>query len=414
MDFPGVSFHQPGSLSRGAVLDVGLRCPHSCAFCYYSFLDGSRRQFSGIRQAGLRATEDCLAIIKAIAGHGLNHLDITGGEPCIHPGLVDMVAAATRLGLASRVITLGQFLLRRRGQGSLLDDLLAAGLTDLLFSLHAAEEAAFQATCGGSLTTVLAAMDRLDAASFPYGCNTVLLEQNRRQLPAIARLAAARGVYVVNFIAFNAYHSWRGQEQAARLQASFTRIRPYLEEAVAILTAAGVAVNIRYVPLCAFPALARHVVGVLGVPYDPYEWRNRCLNHDRDPAYCAAPLPVPASGVRPTYVFSALGDTLASGMRLCGQRGQGFKFFPAVCLPCPAREACDGVDPAYLARHEAGEFAPLDLETQGPLLTARLAYRPSFLVKTAPGADMRAAVREVLREEKQSAAIRAAHQPPQT
>lgn len=406
MDFPGVTLHQPGSLSRGAVLDVGLRCPHSCAFCYYSFLDGSKRQFAGIRQAGLRATEDCLAIIKAVAGHGLTHLDITGGEPCIHPGLVDMVAEATRLGLATRVITLGQFLLRRRGQGTLLDDLLAAGLTDLLFSLHAAEAAVFQATCGGSLKTLLAAMDRLDVANFQYGCNTVILERNRRQLPAIARLAAARGGYVVNFIAFNAYHAWRGQELAATLQASFTRIQPYLEEAVAILTAAGVAVNIRYVPLCAFPALARHVAGVLGVPYDPYEWRNRCLNHDKDPAYCAEPLPVPASGIRPQYAFSTCGETLTSTVRLCGQRGQGFKLFPAACLDCPAREACDGVDPGYLTRHGAEAFAPLDLATQGPLVTARLAYLPSFLVKTGPGADMRAAIREALGDEKEDVSFR--------
>ncbi len=398
MDFPGVSPHRPGTPSRGAVLDVGLRCPHSCAFCYYSFLDGTPRQFSGLRKADLRKAKDCLAIVRGIAGHGLNHLDITGGEPCVHPGLRDMVAEAASLGLPSRVITLGQFLLRARGEGTLLDALLAAGLTDFLFSLHAAEPEAFKTTCGGSLETVHAAMDRLDAQGFQYGCNTVIMERNRRQLPAIARAAAARGVYVVNFIAFNAYHAWRGQEQADALQASFSRIRPYLEEAVAILTAAGVAVNIRYVPLCAFPSLARHVVGVLGVPYDPYEWRNRCLNHDRDPAYCAEPLPVPQSGVRPQYAFSFLDETLPSGVRLCGQRGERFKLFPAKCLDCPAREACDGVDPGYLARHGAEEFAPLALSTQGPLLTARLAYLPPFLVKSAPGADMRGAIRAFLAE----------------
>ena len=292
MDFPGVSLHTPGTCSRGAVLDVGLRCPHSCAFCYYSFFDGTTAQFAGLRKASLRETADCLEIVREIARHGLDHLDITGGEPCVHPDLPAIVAEAARLGLAVRVITLGQFLLRTRGGATLLDTLLEAGLSDVLFSLHAAEPAAFQATCGGSLESVLRAMDVLDARGFQYGCNTVIMERNRRQLPEIARLAASRGVYTVNFIAFNAYHAWRGQEQAATLEASFTKIRPYLEEAVAILTAAGIAVNIRYVPLCAFPSLARHVVGVLGVAYDPYEWRNRCLNHDRPPAYCAEPLPM--------------------------------------------------------------------------------------------------------------------------
>lgn len=392
MDFPGVIRHPAGTVSRGAVLDVGLRCPHSCAFCYYSFLDGSSGQFAGLRKAGLRSTEDCLEIVRQVAGHGLNHLDITGGEPCIHPGLVAIVAEAARLGLAVRVITLGQFLPRPKDGPSLLDRLLEAGLTDVLFSLHAAEPEAFKATCGGSLETVFASMNTLDARGFQYGCNTVIMERNRRQLPAIARLAASRGVYVVNFIAFNAYHAWRGQEQAEALQASFSKIRPYLEEAVAVLTEAGIAVNIRYVPLCAFPSLARHVVGVLGVGYDPYEWRNRCMNHDQPPAYCAEPLPIPDSGVRPNYAFAPLAETLPSGVALCGMRGDRFKLFPDVCRNCPAREACDGVDPGYLARHGADEFAPLDEPTQGPLLASRLAYDPPFLLKVASEGDMRGAI----------------------
>lgn len=392
MPFPGVTFHQPGSLSRGAVLDVGLKCPHSCAFCYYSFWDGSENQFAGLRRASMRPTADCLAIVREIAANGLTHLDITGGEPSVHPGIRDIVAQAARCGLAVRCITLGQFLMRERSGTRLLDSLLEAGLTDFLFSLHAARDEAFRETCGGSLAAVLAAMDALDAKGFQYACNTVIMERNRRELPEIARLAVARGVYAINFIAFNAYHAWRGQQQAEILEASYTKIRPYLEEAVAILTAGGVAANIRYVPLCAFASLARHVVGALGVPYDPYEWRNRCLNHDRSPAYCAEILPIPDSGVREVYAFSPLAETLPDGTALCGMRGQRFKLFPVQCRDCPVRGACDGVDPVYLARHGAAEFAPLTATTQGPLLASRLDYRPPFLVKRQPLADMRGAM----------------------
>lgn len=392
MDFPGVHRHTPGALSRGAVLDVGLKCPHSCAFCYYSYWDGGPEQFTGLRKACLRGAGDCLEIVREAARFA-NHLDITGGEPTVHPGLPDMVAEAARAGLASRLITLGQFLLRGEGGGTLLDKLLDAGLTDLLFSLHAAGPDAFRGACGGSLKKLLRAMDHLDALGFQYGCNTVIMERNRRDLPAIAALAAARGVYVVNFIAFNAYHAWRGQERAAALQASYTAIGPHLAEAVAALDAAGLAANIRYVPLCAFPGLERHVVGVLGVPYDPYEWRNRCLNHDSPPAYCAQPLEIPASGVRGIFAFTSREGESEHGVALHGMRGTGFKLFPAQCRECAALPACDGVDPVYLARHGAGEFKPLDLETRGPLLAARLGYLPPHLMKAAPDADMRGAIR---------------------
>ena len=402
--FPGVAFHRPAAPSRGAVLDVGLSCPHACVFCYYSFLDGEEKgQFAALRRAKLRDAASCLEIVRALAANGLTHCDITGGEPTTHKALPAIVAGAVGHGLAVRCITLGQLLLRDAGEGRLLDRLLDAGLTDLLFSVHAARPESFRAACGGSLATTLAALDVLDAQGFEYAWNTVLLEGNRRELPAIARLAVARGAYAVNFIAFNAYHAWRRLDRAAALAASYAAIRPYLEEAVAILTAGHVAVNIRYVPLCAFPSLARHVVGVLGVPFDPYEWRNRCLNHDQPPAYCAEVLPLPGDGVRAVHAFSPLDEALADGTRLCGMRGERFKLFPARCRDCPARAACDGVDPVYLARHGAGEFLPLDAATRGPLLVSRLDYLPPFCVKMKPHAPMRRAIAACSRSEPEAA-----------
>lgn len=391
--FPGVHLHSPGSLSLGGVLDVGLKCPHSCLFCYYSFWGGGDDQFQGLRNEKFRSREDCLAIIRKLAENGLMHVDITGGEPTAHPDIVDIVATASESGIASRCITLGQFLMRQRGNGTLLDELLNVGLTDLLFSLHAVEAEAFHNTCKGDLKRVFAAMDVLDTRGIQYACNCVIMERNLRQLPEIARLAVQRGIYAINFIAFNAYHAWRGAEQARSLQSSYSKIRPFLEEAVAILTEGGVAVNIRYVPLCVFPSLTRHVVGVLGVPYDPYEWRNRCLNFDKSPEYCAEPLPLPESGVRDIFAFGPVESPLADGTTVCGMRGDRFKYFPTQCAECQARKACDGVDPVYLSRYGSEEFAPIQASSSGPLLKARLQYLPPFLLKTQQDTDMRGAIK---------------------
>lgn len=396
MEFPGIYTHTPGDLSLGAVLDVGLKCPHSCLFCYYSYWDGSDSQFSGLRKSSMRSTESCVDIVSAIADNGFNHMDLTGGEPTIHPGLVDIVAKATERGVASRCITLGQFLDSRYGDATLLDALLDVGLTDFLFSFHAADPTSYKEACGGSLNKLLGAMDILDERGFQYGCNTVIMERNRKQLPEIAKKAVQRGIYVVNYIAFNAYHAWRGQEQAQKLEASFTNIAPYLEEAIEILTEARIAVNIRYAPLCTFPKLARHVVGVLGVPYDPFEWRNRCMNHDREPEYCAEVLPIPETGVRDIFAFSGLNETLENGVSVCGMRGKKFKYFPQQCAGCIAKSACDGVDPVYLDRHGASEFVPLDMEAQGPLLKARLDYLSPHLVKVRQDADMRSALKSLI------------------
>jgi len=57
---------QAGRLSRGAVLDIGLKCTHSSRFCCYSFLDGSDNQFIGMRRAKFRTLTECKRILKQL------------------------------------------------------------------------------------------------------------------------------------------------------------------------------------------------------------------------------------------------------------------------------------------------------------------------------------------------------------
>ncbi|WP_243438751.1 radical SAM protein [Fundidesulfovibrio soli] len=394
---PHHMLHTPGQPALSGVLDLGLRCVHSCRFCYYSFHGGAVEQFAPLRGAPLRSAEDCREILTLFKEQGFVRFDVTGGEPTLHPELTAIIRhGCAELGLAGRVITLGQ-LLARPGAACgkyLLDDLLDAGLTDFLFSLHAADEDSFKDFTGGSLKRQLRAMRELDRRGVQYGANTVVFSGSAPLLPDIARLAASRGVWAHNFILFNAYHEWSATGRAAGVQAPYRDIAPKLAEAVEILTEAGVAVNIRFAPLCAFPGLERHVVGVLGLPFDPSEWRNRACNIEREPAYCAKAIELPADGVRPEHAVSPLDEALQHGVRATGQRGKRFKLFAGPCASCAARPACDGLDPAYLERYGDAELRPFaEAALSGPLLRARLDYAPAFAVKLAQQADMRAFVR---------------------
>ena len=381
----GVYFHKPGMLSPRGILDVGLKCAHSCRFCYYSFWDKSDDQFRALRQAVFRTGEDCRGILSGLAAQGLGFYDITGGEPTLHPDLAGIVQHGTSLGLKSRLITLGQFLL---GPENLLERLLESGLTDFLFSVHSIEAESFKQFTGGSWERLKQVMESLDRKHFSYGANTVIFEGNYERLPDIARESTRHHVYVHNFIIFNAYHEWNSTHRVAGVQARFADIAPRLEKAVAILEASGIAVNIRYVPLCVFPGLEKHVVGVLGLPYDPFEWRNRACNYDKDPAYCSEILPLAASGVREQFAFAPLSETTAAGVELMGMRGDHFKLFPDVCRDCAARPACDGVAPSYLKCHGTGELRPFaQAVLDGPLLRSRLDYGAAHRVKAEPYAD---------------------------
>lgn len=392
---PAFYLHQPGTPAQSGVLDVGLKCVHSCRFCYYSFYGGSEDQFAPLRKAGLRSAADCKQIVSLFAEHGFKRFDVTGGEPTLHEDLPEIVRHAASLGLSTRIITLGQMLGKpgKRCGKYLLDDLLDAGAADFLLSLHAVDEETFRSFTGGSFERVRRVIGELSRRGVQYGANTVVFRGSTPKLADIARFSRDHGVFQHNFILFNAYHAWSGSARAAGVQESYRAIAPKLGEAVEILTAAGVAVNVRYAPLCAFPELARHVVGVMGQQFDPYEWRNRACNPDREPAFCAAPVELPPDGVRPVHADAPMEETLPNGVRLIGRRGEGFKVFASPCETCAARGACDGLDRGYLELYGDAELAPFkDIAVRGPLLQERLDYAPAFVVKLGARADMRAAI----------------------
>ena len=375
----GVYIHRPGAFSPRGVLDVGIKCPHSCRFCYYSFWDKSDDQFRALRKAAFRSGKDCKAILSSFAAQGLGFYDVTGGEPCAHPDMPAIVAHGTSLGLAGRIITLGQML---TGKDRLLEKLLDAGVMDFLFSMHAVSEDRFRLFTGGSWERLKGVLDILDGKGFPYGANTVIFEGNRDTLEELALESARHAVYVHNFIIFNAYHEWNTVNRVAGVQARFSDVAPALERAVSILDQAGIAVNIRYVPLCVFPGLERHVVGVLGLPYDPFEWRNRACNPDKSPEFCSGIIPIPETGVREQFAFSNKPGRTAAGVEYIGMRGDGFKLFPPACASCAALSACDGMDSKYLEIHGAGELRPFaSAGLSGPLLGARLEYAGAHRVK---------------------------------
>lgn len=391
---PGVVLHQPGGLSRWGVVDVGLKCVHRCQFCYYSYLDGSGDQFAGMRKASFLPAEHVKRLAAGLAREGFIGFDVTGGEPCLYPGIVELVAQARELGLASRIITLGQYLMRGMksapGQGRLVDALLAAGASDFLLSVHAVDEQNFAAITGESWQRLKSAMDHLDALGFDYCTNTTVFAANFRLLPDIARQIARHRVYVANIIIMNAYYAWsRPGARTREVQGHYSDIRPYLAAARDLLEAEGIAVNVRYAPLCTMRGLERNLVGITGVRHDPHEWMN-CIDHSSPGAPEAMAKRLPLNDWEPHYPL-----TPCHGDRdLVAQRAG--KAFPAKCRGCRAIAVCDGVDPNYLAARGDGELAPYD-EFRGDLIDReRRAYLAAHVVKTAPWAQVKPVVKSLL------------------
>ncbi len=400
----GVILHPPGLPSRGGVMDIGLKCTHSCVFCYYSHMDGHEDQFRAMRRASFRPLEDCKAVLAGLKANGIVNFDYTGGEPSLHGDIVELTRYASReLGLASRMITLGQFFMRRMKNcrtNRLIDDLLDAGLTSVLFSTHAAEPGLFKRLTGESLEKQAAAMDYLDAKDFSYAANTVICKGNVQHLPTIARYMAERNAYAHNFILPNPYYGFQdGKRVVTGLDVRYSEVYPHLGEAVEILESAGVAVNIRFGPLCALPGLERHLVGFVGVRHDPNEWRNREGGGTLEQNASLAPI---EPGGYETETRRIDGKGVLDGcIELSGVRGDNFKVYAAKCASCLARDACDGINPGYLSVNGDEDFTPFEQATQyTPLQTARYGNIASFLVKGDQKAPMRQATSAWLASEK--------------
>ena len=372
-------YHPPGQISRWGVVDVGLKCPHSCAWCYYAYLpDGTAevKKFAGMRRAEWKGTAALIAQIDSMADNGFLGFDITGGEPGAFPDIVDIVRHASGRGLSTRMITLGQFL----GTRGLLDRLLEAGLTDMLFSYHTSDPELFRQLTGGQLSKMHEAMDELGRIGFEFCTNTTCIGDNYKALPDLARSICSKNVYASNLIVMNAYYGW-ADGRASGVRAKYQDIAPYLRQAVDILeNEGGVAVNIRYTPMCAVAGLEKNLAGILGVRYDPHEWANT-VRHFGPAGGAAEGQWVPMRQGEPSP-----GSSLLFGADPNVPVGRGFenrlmKVFAPQCRSCAALKVCDGIDQTYLQEVGPDEFVPYAGDERGDLLDKdRLAYHPAYLI----------------------------------
>ena len=101
----GYYLHLPNQLSRRGVIDVGLKCPHMCSHCFTREPDRAPegKDFERNNRAPWRPTDQLIRQVERMKDNGFVAFDVTGGEPTLHPGIVDIVQRSTEVGLASQI-----------------------------------------------------------------------------------------------------------------------------------------------------------------------------------------------------------------------------------------------------------------------------------------------------------------------
>ncbi|WP_304094474.1 GTP 3',8-cyclase MoaA [Phascolarctobacterium succinatutens] len=118
--------------------------------------------------------EELLRICRAALQLGIRKFKITGGEPLLRKGCRDFIASLKQLdGVEQVTLTTNGTLLAQQ-----LPELIKAGVDSINVSLDTLDAAYYKELTGGSLSSVLQALQELHVAGIPFKLNCVPLAEN--------------------------------------------------------------------------------------------------------------------------------------------------------------------------------------------------------------------------------------------
>ncbi len=176
-----VSMH-PVTRPRSARISITDRCDFACTYCRPSKNDGYAEKRLSVE--GWRTT------IAGLVEAGVRRVRITGGEPLVHPHVVEIVRMISGFGVEDLALTTNASQLTR-----LAKPLAEAGLRRVNVSIDSLRADRFEAiTRGGALAPVLAGIEAAREAGLePIKLNAVVLRGvNDDELEALVEYAWAR------------------------------------------------------------------------------------------------------------------------------------------------------------------------------------------------------------------------------
>ncbi len=177
------TFQEQGGKFRVAVIN---RCNLDCFFCHNEAMANPRRQAVAADALDL---EDLLAIITAYADLGGRQVNITGGEPLAHPGIVDFLErippGEMRVVMNTNAVLVSRLL--RRPRIERLDGILA--------SLHTTKEDIFREDLGGrNVGRVMGNIAALKKHGYAVAINYSLGPYNADEFEGVPDFAVEHGI----------------------------------------------------------------------------------------------------------------------------------------------------------------------------------------------------------------------------
>jgi MoaA/NifB/PqqE/SkfB family radical SAM enzyme len=255
------------TLNRRGVLWLGQTCNLRCYFCYFlnRIDDASHPEHPFMT---LEKAKDIYHTLRYTYGN--TAIDIQGGEPTIHPDILEMIRYCDEIGLYPTLITNGLVLAKKEK----LQEFKDAGIRDFLVSLHGIGDIHDEVVCRkGAYVKIIQAIENMRDLDVAFRFNCTMSSPVIDLLPEIARKAVEYGANGVNFIAFNPFEDQETGIRTHENVAKYADIKPKLSEAMDILDEAGIECNVRYLPLCVVDEKYRkNFYNFQQLPYDHHEW----------------------------------------------------------------------------------------------------------------------------------------------
>lgn len=179
--------------SHGRIIDylrISLtdRCNFRCVYCM------PEEGVCAMSHDEILRIEEIERLVHVAAGLGIKSVRLTGGEPLVRKGVVDLVDAITKIdGIENVSMTTNGVLLPR-----MIDDLKAAGLSRVNISVDTLDADQFRAiTRVGNLEDALAGIDAaLEAGLNPVKVNAVTVRSLGQDFLEFAKLSLDRPLHV--------------------------------------------------------------------------------------------------------------------------------------------------------------------------------------------------------------------------
>jgi len=209
--------------------------------------------------------EECKQRLLIARQNGDDELEYTGGEPTMHPQILEIIKFAKRIGFKEQRIITNGFMTDK------FQEIIDAGVKQFLLSIHALGEDLDKLTqVKGSFEHMLKTIEVLKKNDCEIYMNVTMIKQNVPYLDKMAQFAIDNKFNGMNFINWNEYYD---NQKNNAFREVLENIQPMLEKAIDKLEISDIPINIRYYPMCCLKHEYRtYCVNMPQVTFDPWEW----------------------------------------------------------------------------------------------------------------------------------------------